>query len=78
MAQQGQILLPSISSEVFNLRFPDNFLTPALSSIDTLYSASAKSFYFKQKGDSEAITVNIDFQSLNNPFVTNNSTLATP
>lgn len=69
MAQQAKILIPNISSEVFNLRFPDNFITPALSKIDTLYSVSSKSFYYKQKGDTEAKTITIDNLGINNPFV---------
>jgi hypothetical protein len=74
-------LLPTVSPEIFPYRFADEMLTPGLSSVDTLYSATAKPFYYKNVGDKEAITVKIDFQSLNNPFVTrtdDNIILTTP
>lgn len=70
MAQQGSILLPTIAQDVYGQRFTDNFLTPALSSIDVLYSVSEKSFYYKAVGDTQATTVKIDFQGLNNAIVT--------
>lgn len=69
MAQQAKILLSTINPEIFNLRFPDNFLSPALSTLDTLYSVKLKPFYFKKKGDSVATIINIDGLSINNPFV---------
>ena len=82
MAQQAKILVPTVSPEIFNLRFPDNVLSPALSTVDTFYSVESKPFYFKQKGDSEARIINIDGLGINNPFVVprqdNNFILTTP
>lgn len=78
---QAKILIPTVSPEIFNLRFPDNVLSPALSTVDTFYSVESKPFYYKQKGDSEARIINIDNIGINNPFVVatnNNFILTTP
>ena len=68
MAQQGKTLIPTFTPEIFPLRFPDNFMSEALSTIDTLYSVESKPFYFKTKG-SDAKIITIDGLGINNLIV---------